>query len=378
MNQPHAARLERLVPMLRSEPDNLPLHRECVELAMSGREYPRALELIEARLARHPAEPESLFARANALMGLRRFEEAIAVLKALEEQGVAREAVLQNLATCHYALQNYANARAYGEQSIAAGNRSGDVLQLTISSLHYLGDLEPALKLADENAEVAAKHGRLAGACALLYLDNSEAAKAARCAAVALSQNPDSIDGLLVQATLAASELQNEQAFAQYSRVTQLAPTSGRAWLGLGMLSTLAQDFGQAREHLGRAVEFMPGHIGSWHALAWAHLFSGDPAGAEKHFAHALELDRNFAESHGAMAAMLAMRGDREGAERELEIAERLDRKNASAQFARAMLTANAQGPEAGKAYILDAVRLLSRQLPANARAVLQNLARKN
>jgi hypothetical protein len=73
---------------------------------------------------------------------------------------------------------------------------------------------------------------------------------------------------------------------------------------------------------------------------------------------------------------MLALRGEREAAEREVEIAERLDRSGASAQFARAMLAANALGPDAGKAYIKDAVRALSRQLPNNARAVLQNLIR--
>src|SRR6187549_3623941 len=150
-----ADRLQRLAPLLSAEPENLPLHRECVELAMRGREYPRALEFIDSRLARHPAEAESLFARANALIGLRRFDEAITVLKALEEQGVAREAVLQNLATCHYALQNFANARAYGEQSIAAGNKSGDVLQLTISSMHHQGDIDAAVKLADDNTNVA-------------------------------------------------------------------------------------------------------------------------------------------------------------------------------------------------------------------------------
>ena len=82
-----AARLERLQALLRGEPDNLPLHRECVDLAMRGGDFARALEIIDTRLARHPAEPESLFARANALIGLQRFEDAIVILKSLEEQG---------------------------------------------------------------------------------------------------------------------------------------------------------------------------------------------------------------------------------------------------------------------------------------------------
>ncbi len=367
------SRLDRLAPLLSAEPDNLPLHRECVALAMRGGEFPRALELIDARLARHPAEAESLFARANALIGLGRFEEAIANLGPLEEQGVAPASVLQNLATCHFALRQYENARAYGERLIAAGEKSGDVLQLTVAALHHLGEMDAAVELADDHAEVAATHGRLAASCAMVYLDTNDSPKAAKYAAVALAQNPDSLEGLLVQATLAASELETEQAYRQYSRVLELAPQSGRAWLGLGMLATLAQEFGRAREILARATELMPQHVGSWHALGWAHLFGGDPAGAEKHFVHALELDRNFAESHGALAAMLAMRGERAAAEREIEIAERLDRKNMSSQFARAMLLGNTD-PVAGREFIRDSVRHLSRQLSPGPREVLQQL----
>lgn len=372
------SRLERLLPLLQAEPENLPLHRECVALAMRGGEFPRALEFIDARLARHPGESETLYARANALIGLRQFERAIDILRRLEEQGVAPVPVMQNLLTCHFALQQYATARTYGERLIAAGERSGDVLQLTINSLHRLGEMDEAVKLADEYAEVAALHASLAGTCALVFLDTSDEAKAGKFAALALGQDRDNLDGLVVQATLAASNLDHESAYRQYARVLELAPNVGRAWLGVGMLATLDQDFSKARELLGRATELMPQHIGSWHALAWAHLFSGDVAGAEKHFAHALEMDRNFAESHGAMAAMLAMRGDREAAEREIEIAERLDRRNASSQFARAMLAANAQGPDAARAHIRDTVRMLARQLPANARTVLEDLVKRN
>jgi tetratricopeptide (TPR) repeat protein len=359
--------------LLRADPENLPLHRECVELAMNGGEYGRALEWLDARLARHPGDAESLFARANALIGLRQFGDAIAILKGLEEQGVAQVAVMQNLATCHFALGQYQNVRAYGERLIAAGVKSGDVLQLTIAALHHLGEMDSALKLAEESAEVAATHGRLAGTCAMVHLDMSNVQEASRLAAVALAQNPDSLDGLLVQATLAGANLDNDQAFRQYSRVLELAPHSGRAWLGLGMLATLAQDFVRARELLERATQLMPGHVGSWHALAWAHFFGGDVGDAEKHFAHALELDRNFAESHGAMAAMLAIKGDRAAAEREIEIAERLDRKNMTSQFARAMLLGK-QDPDAARKFIRDNVRLMSRQLSARPREVLDQL----
>jgi tetratricopeptide (TPR) repeat protein len=372
-----ALRLERLVPLLRSEPDNLPLHRECVELAMAGGDFARALELVDARLTRHPAEAEALFARSNVLIGLKRYGEAVEILKSLEQQGIAQQAVLKNLATCHYLLHQFENSRAYARQLLAAGDKSAGTLHLLIGSLHHLGEMDEAVQLADEHADVAATDGLLAGSCAMVYVDTEQVAKAARFAAIALARNPDSLDGLTAQATINAVELNTDQALRQYSRIIELAPNSGRAWLGLGMLATLAQDFMKARELLSRATELMPKHIGSWHSRAWAHLFSGDMAGAEQHFTTALELDRNFAESHGAMAAMLAMKGDRAGAEREIEIAERLDRSGMTVQFARAVLLSQAQGPEASREFLRKAVQMSATRLGGKAAAVIGELTRK-
>jgi tetratricopeptide (TPR) repeat protein len=368
------SRLDRLAPMLGAEPDNLPLHRECVELALKSREFERALELVDARLARHPDEPETLFARTNVLLGLGRFEESLPILKGLEEKGIAAQAVMQNLATSYFALGQHATVRTYVDRLLAAGEKSPAVLYLAVSTLHHLGQMDEALQLAEENAAVAEANGALAGACALLYLDTSEAPKADKLARIALTQNADSIDALCVRGTLASNELETEEAARCFLRILELQPNNGRAWLGLGLLSTLAQDFARAREQITRATELMPGHVGSWHALAWAYLFSGDAANAEKYFAHALELDRNFAESHGAMAAMLALKGDRPGAEREIEIADRLDKNNMSSQFARGMLVAAQKGPEAARDFIFNVVRVAAPRLPGKARRVIEKI----
>ena len=370
-----AARLERLVPLLRTEPDNLPLHRECVELAMRGGEFARALDLVDARLTRHPAEAETLFARSNVLIGLKQYAAALEILNALGQIGVSPVAVLQNQATCHYLLQQFDNAFADTERLLASGEKSASNLQVAISSLHHLGRIDEAVKLADEHAAAAATNGPLAGACAIVYLDDEQVEKAAGLARVALAQNPDSIDGLMVQATIAGAELEVEAALRQFARVAELSPQNGRAWLGLGMLATLNLDFNKAKEFLARATELMPKHLGSWHALAWAHHFTQDPVGAERYFSHALELDRNFAESHGAMAAMHAMKGEREAAEREIELAERLDRSGLSSHFARSLLISKAQGAEAGQEYIRSQIALLGRRFKGRPAAIFQQLA---
>lgn len=359
MNQPAnpAARLERLEPLLRAEPDNLPLHRECVELAMRDRQFSRALQLVEARLSRHPAEAETQFARSNALIGMQRFADALEILKALEAQGVTAQGVLSNIALCHFALRQYESARAYAGQLLAAGDASPGTVRMAVSSLHFLGEMDEAVALADAHSALAEQDGGLAGVFAMAYADSNEVPKAARCAAIALAHNPDSIDGLTVEATLAAAVLDSEKATRQFARVVELVPHNGRGWLGLGMMAFLAVDLPRAQEFLARGLADMPNHIGSWIALGWSHLLKGEIDDAEKHFTHALELDRNFAESHGAVAAIHAIRGNREAAERHIEIAERLDRTGLSSHYARAVLLEKDGGPAAGREHILKTMR---------------------
>ncbi len=377
MNQPAnpAARLERLEPLLRAEPDNLPLHRECVQLAMEGRAYERALQLVEARLSRHPAEAEAQFALSNALIGLQRFAAALDILKALEAQGVTAAGVLSNLALCHFALRNFANARAYAEQLLAAGETSPGTVRLAVSSLHFLGEMDAAVALADAHAALAEKDGGLAGVFAMAYVDSSDVPKAARCAAIALAHNPDSIDGLTVEATIAAAALDAEKATRQFARVVELAPNNGRGWLGLGMMAFLAMDLPRAQDFLARGLIDLPDHVGSWIALGWSNLLQGNIDGAEKHFTHALELDRNFGESHGAIAAIHAMRGNREAAERHIEIAERLDRSGLSSHYARAVLMEKSGGPTAGREHIFKTMRHAAPRFGGKAGEVLKTIA---
>ena len=359
-------RLDGLAPLLRSDPDNLPLHRECVELAMRGGEYARALEFVDARLSRHPSEAETQFARSSALIGLQRFADALEILKALEAQGITAQGVLANIALCHFALRQYANARAYAEQLLAAGDTSPGTVRLAVSSLHFLGEMDAAVALADAHAALAEQDGGLAGVFAMAYVDSNDVPKAARSAAIALAHNPDSIDGLTVEATIAAAALDADKATRQFSRVVELAPHNGRGWLGLGLMAFLAVDLPRAQEFLLRGLADLPNHIGSWIALGWSDLLQGNIDGAEKHFTHALELDRNFSESHGAIAAIHAIRGDREAAERHIEIAERLDRTGLSSHYARMVLMDKDGGPAAGREYIF---KTISRAAPRFGKA---------
>lgn len=349
-----AERLARLVAMWRGEPHNLSLYRHCIAAALQSAAFELAVAVAQERLQSVPDDPSARFDVASGLIGQRSYEAALSQLACLPAPLSDSIAVLSNRGLCHCCLQQFALARPLLTRCYADGDRSPGLLRLLISTLHHLGDVRAAVGIADEAATVAAADAALAGVLALSYLDADDATKARQWARVALSLNPRSVDGRVVEATLSTARLQKERARRMFEEVLDDAPTTGRAWLGLGTLSLIDQAIEPAKQQLQRGVELMPQFVGAWHVLAWAHLVTGGLEAAETAFEQALTLDRNFAESHGGLAAVAALRGHCQQAERLIATARHLDRECLSATFAEAALKAAAGSPEHARRLVQD------------------------
>jgi len=355
-----AQKLGRLKELSRIDPGNQPLARDCADLALRCGDYGLALERLDALLAASPGDLRARFDRATALIGKRDYPAAIDSLREILQENPSLTAARINLGLCHYCRGEYAEACAALDPAYAEGDRSTDLLRLLVSTYHHLGLMSEAVALADSNAQAASADPAVAGVYALVYLDANQPSKAAKWMAKALAGNPDSVDGLTVQATLNAARMLTAHAQEQYERVLQLAPNNGRAWIGLGALSLLRRDLPQAKTYLARGLELMPQHVGSWNVLAWSHLVSGEIDAADAAFHRALELNRNFAETQGGLASVAALRGDKEAAERGIEVALRLDPACMSAQFARSVIIARSGDPAAGARLIKQTMATLS------------------
>lgn len=351
-----SAKLGRLLSLQAIDPQNQALRRQCVDLAASLGKFDVVIGLAEAALAADAADALAGFDLATGRIGQRNYRAALDILEELERQVGRDMAVRMNRALCHYCLGEYASALPLLQDCYGAGMRNASALRLLVSTLHHLGELDEALKMVGSNVEPAQGDGPLAGVYALLYLDCGDSLNAARWAKVALAANPRSIDGRITQATLDTERMQLDAARGMLQGVIDDAPDNGRAWVGMGALSMLANDLAAAKQQLARGVELMPGHVGSWHVLAWAQLMSGELGEAQRNFEAALEADRNFAESHGGLAVVAAMRGERERAQHLIAVALRLDPASLSAKFAAALLAGHAD-PARAQSIIRDTVQ---------------------
>jgi len=367
-----AGKLGRLMHLLQVDPANGALRRQCVDMAAALGKFDIVTQLAETALALNAADPLGHFDKATGLIGQRDYRGALDILENLEQQVGRDMAVQMNRALCHYCLAEYAQAQPLLQNCYGSGMRNAGVVRLLVSTLHHLGEMDAAADIAGENTEVALTDGPLAGVYALMYLDVGDSINAGRWAKVALQISPHCIDARITQATLLTEQMQLDAARQMLEGVMADAPQTGRAWIGMGALSLLANDIGAAKGQLTRGLELMPGHVGSWHVLAWAQLLSGELNLAEKTFETALAADRNFAESHGGLAVVAAMRGERERAQQFIKVALRLDPACLSAKFAEAVLAANAD-PARAQAIIRGVVTGLS---SSSSSALSQMLAK--
>lgn len=341
--------------MLRTDPANASLRRQCIDLATELGKFDEVIDLAQAALAADPSDAGALFAKATGLIGRREYQPALEVLWNVREMAGNDPGIVMNMALCHYCLRQFDLARPFLEECYRGGMKTAGLLRLLVTSYHHLGMTEAAVRIAKDNEQEASTDAALAGAYALLYLDTDDVARASKWAKIACELDPKSIDGRVTAATLLTLRMDTDGARRTFEEVVEDVPGTGRAWIGLASLALLSQQTETAKKHLARGLELMPGHVGSWHVLGWTQLMSGEADAAEQTFQRALELDRNFAETHGALAAIAALKGEAERARQLVVVARRLDRACLSAQFAEAVLTSLAGNPAQARSMVLAA-----------------------
>jgi tetratricopeptide (TPR) repeat protein len=378
MSTASADKLGRLRKLLQADPTNASLRRECVDLAAQTGQYEIVVQLADSALAATPADASALFDKATGLIGQRAYQPALEVLRQLEPAAPADNAVRMNMALCCYCLGDFAAAKQHLDACRAAGAQSPGIVRMLVSSCHHLGLFEEAVSIAAENEAAASTDAGAAGVFALLYLDADDPARAAKWAAVALKLNPKSLDGRVVEATLLTARVQTERARQLLESVVEDAPTTARAWVGLGSLSLLAQQLDAAKQQLRRGLELMPEYVGAWHLLGWAQLVSGEPSTAKHSFERALALDSDFAEAHGGLASIAAAQGDEPGAQASIDTALRLDPDCLSAKAAQAVLLGRSGRPTQAQSLLADAVgELAAKNNTALAKLLLKTHNRR-
>ena len=333
------ARLGRLEGYLREDADNLGLLDECAEVAFRLGKLADARTRAERALSLAPGDPRFLFRLANVCIAERRLDEAERILSTLRDSGIEVPVVCYNLAYVQVLKRNYPEAVALLGEIVARPGCPPEAETLLMHSLHGAGQIEEALRIAQERLQRHPADAKTMGIASLLYLDQGDLQRAGDLAAQVLESEPENIEALVTHGSVALAKEKPRNARAHFERALSLNPRDGRAWSGLGLADMFALDLPRALAGFKKAVANMPDHIGTWHALAWCQILMKDLEGAEASFEQALSMNRNFAESHGGRAVVAALQKKTAVAKESTEIALRLDPACLSARYAQAILS---------------------------------------
>ena len=327
---------------LAQDTGNTQLLAEIVDLDLTLGHLSDAETHLNHGLALAPNNTQLLFQKAALALRSGAVDEAERLYKNLfYDQSIDVPGIRYSFAYTLMLKAQYAEAKSL-LAPIAGNPETPDATSLLVRCLHFLGELEEAISLAEKHLIEHPNDAAMMGSLSLLYTDIDDMVKAGEWAKRALAIEPDNVDSLLTQGTLDLGQEDTEKAIEGFQRVLAHKPTSGRAWVGLGLSEMLNLDLEAAKGHLAKATEHLPTHIGTWHARAWNHIVTNDIPAAKECFLKAHELDRNFAESHGGLAVIAVLEGRHQDAEQEIKIALKLDPQCYSALFAKTLLMSRA------------------------------------
>jgi tetratricopeptide (TPR) repeat protein len=341
--------LERHLGFLAADPKNPRLLAQCADLALEAGRAEEARGLIERGLALKPEDPHFKARLANARLALGDMEGAIEILDGLVQSGQTAPALRYNLG---YALMHVARYAEAKEHLAAAGGEVPQAAMMLVRAHHHLGELDEAIRVAEEFATSHPEDAEVSGQLAMLYFDAEDMTKARAWADKALALPRKTPEAYFTAGYLALGDEDVGRARELLGRALELNPKSGRAWTGKGLAEFFGGDAAAAEEALGRALEQMPRHAGTWQVLGWCRILQRDLEGAAAAFESAGELEPNSDETHGALALIDILRGAGNRAQRRADKALELDPESLSGQLAKALLepaSEAARGAAVGK-----------------------------
>lgn len=301
------------------------------------------------------ARPQNETARADDLLKQGKPDEALDVLKALENKEPNLPGLDASLGRVYYAKRDYEHAAHYLERAIKENPQDGESTQLLGISSYLLGHMPEAIPLL-EKVQSWLPHPDVTGSYILgvSYLQTGDLDKARAAFARMFSTPPDSAGAYVALAKMmlqqqfeekAVSQLQKAlqldprqplahfmlgeiylfksdvpAALAEFNKELQINPIQWMAYWRMGDAYTRLENWNEAERALKQAVWLNPDFSGPYILLGKVELKKGDADLAAGFLARALKIDPNNYSAHYLLGTAYKQLGRQADADREFEL----------------------------------------------------------
>ncbi|WP_444906289.1 tetratricopeptide repeat protein [Microbulbifer sp. SSSA008] len=364
------SKIDRLASFFKVDSQNRRLVIDLVEACLRAGELEKAEHYLNHGMTNWHDDPSLMFQRGMLHLYKGEYSIAIDVFSVLLGTEVPQDTVKYNIAWAQLALHQPQDTLQTLEGLETLLPRAA---LLKARALHYQGHLEEAeqlLTFAKTSEETALEAETVS---ALLALDQEDNESARAKADEILTKSPRNVEANVIIGTLNLGDGELQAAENHFAVALAEKPSSGRGWLGEGLLALLRGEFSHATNSLQKAVDNMPTHLGTYNALAWAHICNGDLSNAEKTALRAKELEPRFSETLGTLAIINLLKGERNSAAVQAKVANRLSANSFAGRFAQALLESDSGEQEKAEEIV---TQILNSEVNEQGERLINSLSR--
>ena len=230
---------------------------------------------LENQIKTHPGRPQDLYLLAETCLKLGKLDEARQAIAKLDQSSGEDFRMQAGLGVLLARYRLYDDAIRH-LQAAAKANPDSDDVKFDLADTYFRkGQHRQALDTAQTVSAEGQKDDAYLALLGDIHSHLGDAARSAQIFQDAIRRNPDNDQYYLslALAQLRAGSLSDAEVTLK-NGVTRI-PSSGKIQWGLGVLSALHGDSGQAAEQLGRAVDLLPEWAGGYSTLGVFYYQTG-------------------------------------------------------------------------------------------------------
>ncbi|MCC6385063.1 MAG: tetratricopeptide repeat protein [Bacteroidia bacterium] len=256
-------------------PDNIELKIRRAELYSLAGKNEEVLRLLDEIEQKDPGDFDIFLLRGNALIGLKRFKEAIENLKMAISPEDQNDEILISLAHAYRQLSDYKNAEFYLLQAININRESSPAYDELADLYIFLGSREKGeeqlKKLIDHDPYNSMAWFTLGG----FYQKLEEYDKAIEAYDYCLAINEDDPNASLQLATVYVTKEMYDEAIEQYKKISNLPLLEYISCFAIAECYEMLEQYDNARAFYRKAIKFEPENYEAYLGIAFSYSFQG-------------------------------------------------------------------------------------------------------
>lgn len=290
------------------------------------------LELLDAKIKKHPKDAELYYQRGTVLLGLKRVKPAIADFKKACELDKDEPRYFTALGDAYFSSGDAGESYKALEKALQIAPDNMEALLKMSEITFYSKDYDRAMETLNKVTEKDPNNKTAFFMKGFIYKENGDTANAVTYFHKLIELYPDYAPAYEEMGVLYANHKNPKLAEEYLATALRLDSTNTNAMYALAMLYQDAEEVERANDMYVKILERDPGNAFAWHNRGYLEMvYYQDYDAAIDFFTKAIEADNLYVDAHVNRGIAYEQKGDRKNARECYETALQIDPTNTKA-----------------------------------------------